>query len=89
VSCQACGEAWHSERIEPQCFDGECPILIDSLPPEALRVLGLRNMLIGLHDYGLSEMIRQEYKLNIDDLEMFCLIEAELEELRPKKENNG
>lgn len=69
----------------PECFNGGCPVGLDNLLPSDLRILEIRGLLAGLHNFHLAERICNEYDVTRADLILLAEIEELLRELRPAK----
>lgn len=85
VGCEGCAEALKDGAEEPACIEGACPVGIDRLPEEALRILEVRGLLVALGDIGLAPLISREFGLNREDLHLLAWIEEQLRKLRPPK----
>lgn len=86
VNCEDCATALQEGAQEPACIEGQCPVGIDRLPEEALRILEIRGLLVSLGDIGLAPMISREFGLTLDDMHLLAWIEEQLRKLQPAKE---
>jgi hypothetical protein len=78
--------------VLPACIGGTCPTGHDTLPPQALRLLEIRSLLVGLHDLHLADRICDEYGVDAEDLMILAEIEELLKEHAPQPkpgETNG
>ncbi|MEA5113015.1 MAG: hypothetical protein VB050_03225 [Geobacteraceae bacterium] len=68
-------------------MNGACVTGYDLLPDADLRMLEIRNLLIGLQELNLAERICAEYGVTARDLQLLARLEAVLRKTR--EENSG
>lgn len=85
VSCKACAGMLKAEGAEPECFEGQCRVLIDRLGPGETRALSLRHRLIMLQDLVGPAAVMDMFCATETDLTLLLVIE---EERKKANENN-
>jgi hypothetical protein len=86
VSCSGCKAAYLAGYEEPDCFDGECKVGLDRLPPLARRILEVRGVMMALRTLRLNDYICREFDLDQEELKLLAHVEKLLKPKEKEKE---
>ncbi|TLM66007.1 MAG: hypothetical protein FDZ69_07440 [Deltaproteobacteria bacterium] len=80
MSCEACAEAREIDGVVPECETGECPVV--PMLQESARILGIRDLLVGLDGLVDAGTVCRLTDVDLDDLRLLAVVENLLRENR-------